>query len=122
MAQESQYGCRLMPQVLAEIGQHCDRTFAVTILSGNQGYQEIKFSAVARAVDWLAFRLQSTLGVGDRGRETIAYFGLSDLRYTIVFLAGVKCGYKVKFNCYINLQLTRVIGPSPVSKKYSTSQ
>lgn len=27
--------------------------------------------------------------------DTIAYIGPSDLRYAIVFLAAVKCGYKV---------------------------
>ena len=40
--------------------------------------------------------------------ETIAYIGPSDLRYAIVFLAAVKCGYKVSNAiCYYKSLLNR---------------
>ena len=49
---------------------------------------------VSQAVNKCAYWLEDLIG-RSTVFETLSYMGLPDLRYAIVFLAAVKCGYKV---------------------------
>ncbi|MCJ1280743.1 hypothetical protein MMC26_000060 [Xylographa opegraphella] len=51
-------------------------------------------SELANAVNRCAYWVEQKLGASSVF-ETLAYMGPSDLRYAIVFLAAVKCGYKL---------------------------
>ena len=49
---------------------------------------------ISQAVNKFAYWLEHTIG-RSTAFETVSYMGIPDLRYAIVFLAAVKCGYKV---------------------------
>lgn len=59
-----------------------------------EGFQAITFHDIATATNHLAAWIHQTLGPSS-SFETLAYMGIGDLRYVVVFLAAVKCGYKV---------------------------
>ena len=59
-----------------------------------QGFRDITMRQVSQAVNKCAYWLEHTVG-RSTVFETLSYMGLPDLRYAIVFLAAVKCGYKV---------------------------
>ncbi|KAI5919463.1 hypothetical protein F4810DRAFT_714545 [Camillea tinctor] len=66
------YGARLMPDVVDKISsQQPDLTYAFIPITTNNN--------IGRSSHF----------------DTIAYMGLSDIRYVAVFLAAVTCGYKV---------------------------
>ncbi|KAL9032073.1 MAG: hypothetical protein Q9214_008122, partial [Letrouitia sp. 1 TL-2023] len=61
----------------------------------SEGFQDVEFQQVARAVNYVAHRLQAVFGSKPEYEfETVTYIGLPDLRYNIIFYAAVKCGYK----------------------------
>jgi len=97
--QRPHYGRRLLPCVLDdEARANPQRVFAALARSNDlsQGFQDVVFRQVAQAVNFTAYRLQTVFGSNlDRRFETLTYIGLPDLRYSIVFYAAVKCGYKV---------------------------
>ncbi|KAF2113570.1 hypothetical protein BDV96DRAFT_601064 [Lophiotrema nucula] len=91
------YGSRLMPVVVDQIArQQPDLKYASVPLTANisDGFKDVTFSDIASAVNHVALWIDRTLG-RSTGFSTIAYMGHGDLRYVIVFLAAVKCGYKV---------------------------
>ena len=49
---------------------------------------------IAQSVDQFSYWLEGSLGRSP-SFETLTYMGVPDLRYAVVFLAAVKCGYKV---------------------------
>ncbi len=51
---------------------------------------------MSQAVNVMAWWLEKEIGESSTF-ETLSYLGPPDLRYAIVFLAAVKCGYKVIF-------------------------
>ncbi|EPE33348.1 Acetyl-CoA synthetase-like protein [Glarea lozoyensis ATCC 20868] len=57
------------------------------------GFRDISFSDIANGVNNFAFQLEKLYG---RSEEfaTITYVGINDLRYVMVFLGAIKCGYK----------------------------
>ena len=95
---QEEYGRRLMPKALDVIAKNQPRrVFAAIPRTDNlaQGFVDITFQQVANAINSLAFRLRDRFGNSHKGQETVTYFGVPDIRYTIVFFASVKCGYKV---------------------------
>ncbi|KAF2873104.1 hypothetical protein BDV95DRAFT_490710 [Massariosphaeria phaeospora] len=58
------------------------------------GYRAVTNLAVATAINHVANLITSTFGQSN-DHERIAYLGLSDLRYTIVLLAGIKTGFTI---------------------------
>ena len=58
------------------------------------GLRYVTMREVACAIDSFAWALQGEHGASS-DFETIAYAGLNDLRYAVVFYAAIKCGYKV---------------------------
>lgn len=91
------YGSRLLPTLVDETAKsHPDLPYAYVPVSSNvgDGFKAVSFSDVASATNHLAAWIHQNLGQST-SFETIAYMGLGDLRYVVVFLAAVKCGYKV---------------------------
>ncbi|ROV93376.1 hypothetical protein VMCG_08404 [Cytospora schulzeri] len=91
------YGSRLLPRVLDETAAtQPDLTYAYVPISNSlsDGFKAITFSDVATATNYMATWIHQNLGPCD-SFQTIAYMGPGDLRYVVVFLAAVKCGYKV---------------------------
>ena len=96
---EPQFGSRLLPQVVDELARSCpERIYASIPLSSGplQGFQfqDVTILELAQAVSRFAWWLDENLGKSTTF-ETLAYVGPSDLRYVVVFLAAVKCGYRV---------------------------
>lgn len=58
------------------------------------GLRYVTMREVACAIDSFAWALQDEYGTSS-DFETIAYAGVNDLRYAVVFYAAIKCGYKV---------------------------
>ena len=91
------YGSRLLPQVVDELARSDpQRIYATIPLSSDlsKGFQDVTMRQVSQAVNKCAYWLEDTIG-RSTVFETLSYMGLPDLRYAIVFLAAVKCGYKV---------------------------
>ena len=94
---EPPYGSRLLPQVVDELARsNPKRIYATLPLSSDltQGFRDVTMLQVSQAVNRLAYWLEHMIG-RSTVFETLSYMGLPDLRYAIVFLAAVKCGYKV---------------------------
>ena len=90
------YGQRLLPQLLDELSRSTPgRLYASYPRSVDiaQGFNDVTFQGMARAVDAFAWWIEETLGRSN-SFETLSYLGVSDLRTAIIFLAAVKCGYK----------------------------
>lgn len=91
------YGERLLPQVLDELAwTEPNRIYASCAVSTDlsRAFFDVKMIQMAFAVDYVAWWMKDLLGHSGNF-ETLAYMGLSDLRYPIVCLAGIKCGWKV---------------------------
>jgi acyl-coenzyme A synthetase/AMP-(fatty) acid ligase len=94
------YGSRLMPVVVDEVARDQPYlTYALTPLTANveDGFKPVTFSEMANGINRVAAWILNKIGHSSRF-ETIAYMGPTDLRYAVVFLAAVKCGYKVRSN------------------------
>ena len=94
---EPPYGSRLLPQVVDELAlSDPQRIYATLPLSSDlsRGFQDVTMRQVSQAVNKCAYWLENTIG-RSTVFETLSYMGLPDLRYAIIFLAAVKCGYKV---------------------------
>ncbi len=104
------YGSRLLPQVVDKLSRSDPkRIYATFPLSSDlsRGFRDVTMLEIAQAINKLAWWIETNLG-RSTVFETIAYIGPSDLRYAIVFLAAVKCGYKVsKDICYYRSLLSR---------------
>lgn len=97
----STFGSRLLPVVVDETAKsQPDLPYAYVPTSNNvgDGFKAVTFSDVATAANHMAAWIHHNLGPS-ASFETIAYMGLGDLRYVVVFLAAVKCGYKVPNEC-----------------------
>ena len=95
--QEPNYGFRLLPHVLDDLAAsdpHRIHSIYPRTSSLTQGYRHVTMRELANAVNGFAHWLESAIGKSE-DFATVAYFGLSDIRYTIILLAAVKCGYKV---------------------------
>lgn len=91
------YGSRLLPTVVDDTAKtQPDLPYGYVPISSNigDGFKAVTFSDIASATNYLAAWIQQNLG-SSTSFETIAYMGPGDLRYVVVFLAAVKCGYKV---------------------------
>lgn len=95
-----QYGKRLIPQIVDELANtDPTRIYASFPRSTNvsDGFRDVTFRELAQAADAASWWLERKIGRSDSS-ETLAYMGLSDIRYTVVFLAAVKCGFKVSLH------------------------
>lgn len=97
---EPVYGLRLMPLLLDELARtQPNRVYAAIPKSSDvtQGFRDVTIADIARCVNYTARWIETQLGKSI-SFETISYIGISDVRGPIVFLAAVKCGYKVQFS------------------------
>ena len=98
------YGQRLMPSVLDDLAKNSpDKLFASIPKTSDvtQGFRDITAADFARCVNSTAAWLENKFGRSD-DFETITYIGIGDLRGAVVFLAAVKCGYKVSYPGPVN--------------------
>lgn len=95
------HGERLLPQVLDELAISQPNRLYATIPNFEkdlcQGFRDVTTKDMADCVDVLAHWLEMFVGRGS-GCETICYLGVPDLRGAMMFLAAVKCGYKVSLH------------------------
>ena len=105
------YGSRLLPQVVDQLSRSDPtRVYATFPLSSDlsRGFRDVTMLEIAQSINKLAWWIEMNLG-RSTVFETIAYIGPSDLRYAIVFLAAVKCGYKVsEAICYYETLRNRI--------------
>lgn len=91
------YGRRLLPQVVDRLAETDPvRVYASipkSATSLSDGYQNVTMLKLASMVNRVAKWIETTIGAG--GRDTVAYIGPTDIRYTVMFLGAVKAGYKV---------------------------
>jgi len=95
-ASEPLYGQRLLPVVLRDVSRlEPNKPWGLTLegSEASQGFRTVSMSQMAKAVNATAWWMQSEFGRGENS-ETLAYIGISDLRYQIVHLASIMCGYK----------------------------
>ena len=93
-----QYGQRLLPQIAdAYAVSSPDKIWGSIARSSDfsQGFLDISFKQLAHAVNYTAWLIDGQIGRSD-DFEAIAYMGSADLRYTVLALAAIKCGYQVR--------------------------
>ena len=104
------YGSRLLPQVVDELAYSDPKRIYASIPHSpdwSYGFRDVSMLQVSRAVDRVARWLESVAGRSTQF-ETLCYVGPSDLRYALIFLAAVKCGYKVTLIRHSRLQPEQV--------------
>ena len=90
-------GHRLLPHALTEAAKNDPEkpwSFVFEHNDISKGYRTVTIGNMAMAVDFTSWWMYNTFGSTNQF-ETLAYIGVSDLRYQIVHLAAIKCGYKV---------------------------
>jgi len=91
------FGSRLLPQIADSFAQSKPETLWGSIARSSdfsKGFQDITFKQLAHAVNYTAWFIDGKLGRSN-DFEAIAYMGAADLRYTVLALAAIKCGYQV---------------------------
>lgn len=91
------WGSRLLPMVADQhAAEDPHRIYASVARTANiaDGFRDVTILELTNAVNFMAWWLEERFGRSDTF-ATIAYMGVSDIRYNVVFLAVVKCGYKV---------------------------
>ncbi|KAI0013533.1 acetyl-CoA synthetase-like protein [Xylariaceae sp. FL0662B] len=90
-------GRRLLPSVLDELAEaNPNRLYAAVTktLSVADGFCDITVADIARSTNFMANWIEQKFGRSD-SFNTLTYIGIPDLRGPVVFLAAVKCGYKL---------------------------
>ncbi|KAJ5938669.1 hypothetical protein N7466_001803 [Penicillium verhagenii] len=97
-------GQRLLPHIIDYYAHHePDRVFASILKSGSldNGFEDITMARLATAVNYVSWWLSKNLKTRNT-RRTLAYIGPSDLRYTVIFLAAIKCRWRTFFISHRN--------------------
>ncbi|KAJ5172515.1 hypothetical protein N7492_005108 [Penicillium capsulatum] len=97
---EQYRGERLLPHVVDYYAHHDpDRVYAAIATSESVagGFQDVNMKTMATAVDHMAWWLSHTFKNVKPRRRTLAYIGAADLRYAILLLAAIKCGWRTMF-------------------------
>ncbi|KAI8950476.1 hypothetical protein F4801DRAFT_548745 [Xylaria longipes] len=93
------FGRRLLPQVVDSYARtDPDSVYAAIPKSANDlsdGFQDVTIRKLAAVVNRLSWWLKDNIGIGSL--DAIGYIGPPDIRYSAIFLAAVKCRYKVLF-------------------------
>ncbi|KAK4033606.1 hypothetical protein C8A01DRAFT_39941 [Parachaetomium inaequale] len=83
----------LVDKLAAEVPHNVWVKTAASSGEGPVVWQDITWIKLRKAVDSMASWMENELGAGD-GDEPVAYFGVSDIRASIVIMAALKAGYK----------------------------
>lgn len=90
-------GRRLIPTAIDEQAQHVpDKVFASIPRSSKLEpgcYRDVTMADFARGIDRLCEFLEPHIGFS-KSQDTVAYYGLPDMRYQVVIVAMMKLGYK----------------------------
>ena len=92
------YGRRLLPTVFDSIAKETpQRLYASVPVESDlsKGYRDITFGQMKSAVDSFAHYVKKSIG-SSTSFEATCYLGEPDLRTALIFLAMVKCGFKVR--------------------------
>lgn len=100
-------GRRLLPVVIDQLAQDDpDRpwaSFPVDDWNLSAGYEDISYRTLANAINKLAHFIMDHVGRSAPGKfETLAYLGVSDVRYHLLQMAVVKTGHQVLFSSQLN--------------------
>lgn len=96
---ESKPGRRLLPSVVdhwAEVDPKRPFCNLPNTMTPQDGFHSVSFGDISHCTDFLSGRINALVGRG--AGETLAYLGVNDIRYLVVFLACNKMGYKVCYN------------------------
>lgn len=120
-SQERSYGRRLLPQVLDDLSTSTPERLYATIprltRDLSQGFHDLTVKDIARCVNALAWWLQQEIGRSD-SFETLCYIGIPHIRSAMIFLAAIKCGYKVwQLSGVRVLRHSTTIGPATFSQE-----
>lgn len=122
MDNPAQLGERLLPQVVDQYALHCpDRIFGSYPNSNGTSlvYHEVTMGQLASAVNFLAWWIKRKIGTSF-DFETVSFIGISDFRYSMFCLAGIKCGFKVSRKPSGNLCANR-LGLTSRDSQFSSS-
>jgi hypothetical protein len=100
MQAHTSIGRRLLPVVLNErANDDPNQPFALIPVTGDlsKGHRTVTFANLRQAVSGFAADFKQQHGLSTNF-ETICYIGEPDLRTTVIFLALVTCGYKVRID------------------------
>lgn len=92
------YGRRLLPQVVDDRARwQPERIWAsIARSTASDGFLDITIKELAQAVNFMSWWLEARIGRSATNQiEAISYIGAPDVRYGVMFLAAIKCGYKV---------------------------
>jgi acyl-CoA synthetase (AMP-forming)/AMP-acid ligase II len=92
-----EYGRRLIPNIIDERAESDPtKAFASIPRSKNlaDGFVDITYAIIANAINRASWWLLHSLGNAETS-EVFAYMGPNDLRYPILLVATMKCGYQV---------------------------
>lgn len=90
-------GKRLLPQVVDRIARrNPDKVFTSTPETNDleDGFYDVTYAEMARLVNFMSWWIHDHMGPSE-SFETLGYMGTTDFRYIVVFLAAIKCGYKL---------------------------
>lgn len=90
-------GARLLPVAIDEISRLSpNMTWALLPKDKDNGWDEIKFSTFANAINTMAWFVVERLGhANEKSFPTVCYIGKPDMRYQVMEMAAAKAGYKV---------------------------
>ena len=97
-----QRGNRTIPEAIDALSvEHPERVWARYFSNSNDFdsgvCQSVTFSALARAIDALAWHLHSSISAQPKD-STVLYIGPSDIRYYILAAAACKCNLTVSIS------------------------
>lgn len=100
-------GNRLLPVVIDQLARDDPErpwaSFPVDDWNLSAGYEDISYRTLANAVNKLAHFIKHHVGRSPPGKfETLAYLGVSDVRYHLLQMAVVKTGHQVLFSSQLN--------------------
>lgn len=100
-------GRRLLPAVIDQLARdEPDRPWCSLPRDDydlSQGFEDISYSRLANAINKLAWFIEEHISKSTTF-ETVAYLGVSDVRYHIIQMAVCKTGHKVLFSSQVNSQ------------------
>lgn len=84
-----------------------DRIFALVPKTQNvaDGFCDVNMKTMATAVDYMAWWLDGHSKNLSKDEKVLAYIGVSDIRYPIIFFAAIKVGWTVRNSPYICMHL-----------------
>jgi hypothetical protein len=91
------YGKRLLPMVADMLARtNPQKVHASIAVSADlsDGFRDVTISQMVNCANHMAWKTLELFGKST-SFETVSYLGISDLRYSIMVIAMMKCGYKV---------------------------